>query len=239
MSLKGTLDDFSIVELLQFPYAGRKTGRLDITDPQGRTTTAYYREGKLVHAVSGSLQPFEAIVSLVSWEHGDFVFHPDLQTDRTTLELDLHRLLMQALKTRDERRFAEEKQRETGHSRFIPIEKGSDSAGRLRQKLRELAGKMEGVRYVAVLASDNRPLAEVGLGNEQVDFVGLRNTLMEFWRAQNQRQPSRILLESDEGSAALVRIDDERLLLVIAGAGQALGAVAASVRKIAQALTKV
>ena len=79
----------------------------------------------------------------------------------------------------------------------------------------------------------------MGLGNEQVDFVGLRNTLMEFWRAQNQRQPSRILLESDEGSAALVRIDDERLLLVIAGAGQALGAVAASVRKIAQALTKV
>jgi len=238
MSLKGTLEDFSIVELLQFPYAGRKTGRLDITDPQGRTTTTYYRDGKLVHAVSGNLAAFEVIVNLVSWEHGDFVFHPDLQTERATLDLELHRLLMQALKTRDERRFAEEKRREAAPQRFVPLDAGADG-GRLRQKLRELAGKAEGLRYIAVLTSDNRTLAEVDMEKQETDISGLRKALLELWQTADKRQPSRVLVESDEGAAALARLDGERLLLLVAGAGQPLGAVAALTRKIAQALAKV
>ena len=52
MALKGTLADIGIIDLIQFPHAGRRTGELVVTadDHEGRL---YYDKGSLVHACLG------------------------------------------------------------------------------------------------------------------------------------------------------------------------------------------
>jgi predicted regulator of Ras-like GTPase activity (Roadblock/LC7/MglB family) len=109
MALKGTLDDLNIVELIQFPYAGRKTGQL-VIEQKDQAGSMFYQDGKLVHAIYGEHEGFEAIVDIVGCEKGGFEFIPNVQPQQVTIKMDLHRLVMQALKTRDERRFAVQRQ---------------------------------------------------------------------------------------------------------------------------------
>ncbi len=120
MALKGTLDDLNIVELIQFPYAGRKTGQL-VIEHQNRIGSMFYQDGKLVHAVFDENEGFEAIVDITGLEKGGFEFFPNVQPQQVTIKMDLHRLVMQALKTRDERRFAQERQRQQPRDSALPI----------------------------------------------------------------------------------------------------------------------
>src|SRR5512146_1795421 len=110
MALKGTLADLDIVALLQVPAAGRKTGELAITGPSGEDGHVFYLEGRLVHAQVGTVAGQEALVEVVDWTQGEFEFRLDARCQETTIEGDLARAVMLALKMRDER--AEERARQ-------------------------------------------------------------------------------------------------------------------------------
>lgn len=110
MGLKGTLADLGIVDLIQFPHAGRKTGEMTITGKAGEAKL-YYEKGALVHAVLDDHTGMEALVLLVDWTEGSFEFNPDVEADVRTIQVDLHRAVMQALKLHDEMKLEEEQKR--------------------------------------------------------------------------------------------------------------------------------
>jgi predicted regulator of Ras-like GTPase activity (Roadblock/LC7/MglB family) len=235
MALQGTLDDFSIVELLQFPYAGRKTGRLAITSQGGSgpeaTATLFYRQGKLIHATLGSVEGNEVLVQIVDWEKGEFRFHPDEESPAASIELDLHRLLMMALKTRDERRWMEQQQREAGRALSAPAAEG----GALLKGLKSLAGRVKSLVYLCVLTSDGQLAAEweprgTFGGRERMRAI-LTETMKSYAGASLHLQ--RVMLEDEREVIVLASIDTGRALAVAAGKGTSLGAVAVSVSRAA------
>jgi len=69
MALKGTLADLGIVDLIQFPHAGRKTGHLMITGPDG-DARLFYENGALVHASLNDIHGMDALVRIVDWGEG-------------------------------------------------------------------------------------------------------------------------------------------------------------------------
>ncbi len=103
MALYGTLEDIHIVDLIQFPKNGRKTGELRIAGPDAEAHL-FYDEGQLRHAQLGAREGLDALVECIEWTHGDFEFRDGASAARETLHQDLHHTLMQALKLRDERR---------------------------------------------------------------------------------------------------------------------------------------
>ena len=54
MALKGSLHDFSITQLLNLIHLARKTGTL-VIDTKNNAARIAFREGKLVHALSGGV----------------------------------------------------------------------------------------------------------------------------------------------------------------------------------------
>ena len=108
MALKGTLSDLGIIDLVQFPHGGRKTGKLVIA-ANGGEGHLYYDTGALVHAELGDFEGMAALVRMVDWTEGTFEFVPDTQPSRKTIELDLHRAVMNALRLHDELKAEEDK----------------------------------------------------------------------------------------------------------------------------------
>ncbi|MDP8228067.1 MAG: DUF4388 domain-containing protein [Candidatus Electryoneaceae bacterium] len=155
MALKGTLEDLSIVELLQFPYAGRKTGKL-IVQQGDNISELYYRDGKLIHAILDDKDGFEATVELVGWDAGFFEFIPDIAPDHTTITIDLHRLVMQALKARDERRFDEERKRVEEKKR-----KAEEATTKAAQEIAEKTALIQAVAKEATADSTIKPTVPV------------------------------------------------------------------------------
>ena len=108
--LTGTLADIGIVELIQFPHTGRKTGELLINGKEMKARL-FYDNGALHHALAGENEGLAALIEIVDWKEGQFEFHLNIRSEKKTIQLDLHRAVMQALKVRDERRQAEEEAR--------------------------------------------------------------------------------------------------------------------------------
>lgn len=104
MALRGTLADIPIINLIQFPQTGRRTGRLVVTSDD-MEATLFYKGGALVHAILGNGEKgVEALVRIVGLNAGMFEFTSEIQSQETSLEMDLHRSLMIALKLHDERK---------------------------------------------------------------------------------------------------------------------------------------
>ena len=115
MPLKGTLADLNVVDLLQFPHLGKKTGELSILS-NGKNAKIYYRKGSLIHAEVEEAEGMDALVSIVALTEGSFQFLVDVETEKTTVDMDLHRAVMHALKRYDEIK-AQEEQRMALHDR--------------------------------------------------------------------------------------------------------------------------
>lgn len=217
MALTGTLADMRVIDLLQYPHAGRKTGELLVRSPreEGR---CYYQQGRLLHAVAGTLEGIDALVEILGWGDGDFEFHNDVGVERRTIEGDLHRAIMEALKTRDERRKAAPQ--EPARSDLL------DRA--LAQTPSILEACVVDVRG-HVIARAHRPgappvpaplLEALGRAAQEHPRHGLR----------------RILLEDEAGLVVLHRLPDGRSLLLCADHAATIGAVSLVAAKVSQSL---
>ena len=101
MTLRGTLSELEIVDLVQFPSTGRKTGELAVTR-MDEDASLYYNKGDLNHVVTGTLSGMEALTEVLSWTEGEFEFRLDIESDERTIECDPNMALMIALTTKDE-----------------------------------------------------------------------------------------------------------------------------------------
>lgn len=229
MGLKGTLADLGIVDLIQFPYAGRKTGELAIAGKSGEARL-YYEKGALVHAVLGERTGMEALVRLVDWNEGSFEFSADAAADTRTIELDLHRTVMQALKLHDELKLEEERKR--AQQPAVPGE-----TGRLGEILGEFLKSNDFAVHAAILSPEGGPAASASAKEGTPEGVErLYAAMYELTQSYPRKNMNRIIIEDQNGTVVMVRLGNGGFLVVIAKREASLGAVSMGAGRLAAGL---
>jgi predicted regulator of Ras-like GTPase activity (Roadblock/LC7/MglB family) len=230
MALKGTLADIGIIDLMQFPYTGRRTGELVVT-ADGKEGRIYYDQGSLVHACLGNAAGMEALVLMVDWIEGSFEFITDSEPPHKTVEMDLHRAVMQALKLHDERKKEEER---------LKLEKSAGTEpddGILSSQLKEFVSSTDFALHASVISSDGslRAAAEDPNGLPEGTET-LRNSLHSLWQSYPRGNLNKIFLVDEQGTVVLMRLPDVGGLVVVAQKEASLGAISMSVARLAEKL---
>jgi predicted regulator of Ras-like GTPase activity (Roadblock/LC7/MglB family) len=229
MALTGTLADIGIVDLLQFPHLSQRTGELVVSGPE-REARFFYADGKLIHAQSGAAAGMEALVDVVGWSNAEFHFHIDRTTTESTLDLDLHRALMLALKTRDERQREEQDRAAVGSDDAKP---GAAFAAALTAFVAQSQPK----GLASVVTRGGEVIAEAcGTLEPPPEAEGARTALLALLAAFPSTTLKRVVIETTERTACMVPLAGGAVLVVLADCATPLGAVALSVSKLAQSV---
>jgi len=227
MALKGTLADMGIIDLIQFPHSGRKTGHLVISGVDGEATLSY-ESGALVHVRHGDMSGMDALVRVVDWNEGAFEFIPDAQPEDRTIELDLHRAVMQALKLHDELKKQAAKKRNQGSS-------GSGEADEvLLAKLSQFLQSNDFAVHISVLGPDGEVRASVYGRNGSTPGIDELCSNLHSMMQNHPRTPlNRIFIEDALGTTVLVRLKDGGCLILAASNEASLGAVSMNATRLA------
>lgn len=230
MALKGTLTDMAIIDLIQFPHAGRKTGHLIITGTSGEAKL-FYEDGSLVHATLEDLSGMKALVRVVGWGEGTFEFVPDLEPEARSIDLDLHRAVMQALKLHDEMKMEEEKRL----AQEGAVQDEGDEG--LAAKVSEFVASNDFALHACVLDTSGNVRAAADGGEGSPEGIGeLRSTLHSMVQSHPRGVLNRVLLEDDLGTVVLVRLLNGGSLIAVASKDASLGTVFMNVGRLAAAL---
>jgi hypothetical protein len=226
MALKGTLADLGIIDLIQFPHTGRKTGKFVIAYDDGEALL-YYDKGALVHAVAAEKTGLDALVFIVSLDRGSFEFHSEEQAPETTIQMDLHHAVMQALKLHDELKAAE------AQSRTETTEKERGESLAVTKMLAEYVSSSDFLVHACVLNPDGSLFAAAdGPEGPVEDAEQLRGLLFSLVAAYTRPNVDRLFVLDELGTVALVCLGPDRSLMVVAARNVPLGAVSLSVNKL-------
>jgi hypothetical protein len=104
IKLRGHLDAFNVVELVQLLVQGKKTGRLDLLEHNEENPfyTVYIDNGIICHAEGNGGSGKPALWKALKITEGKFIFHYNLQSATITLHDDPIFLLMEACRMQDE-----------------------------------------------------------------------------------------------------------------------------------------
>jgi hypothetical protein len=170
----------------------------------------------------------DALVRIVDWGEGSFEFMPDLQPQERTIEIDLHRAVMQALKLHDELKMEEEK-RKSGKTAGVGMQDES-----LRTKLAEFVAANDFAMHAGVLSPEGTVKASADGPNGPPDKIDqLREALHAFVQTYPRGGLSRALVLDDLGIVALVRLPNSASLIVVATKEASLGTVSVGVGRLA------
>jgi hypothetical protein len=215
MALQGTLEDLSIVSLLQFPHTGRKTGLLKVEGESGEARI-YYQQGALIHISLGNLRGRDALVEVVGWTRGSFSFQAGVEAPDTNLEGDLHRELMKALKEVDEKKKAELEAQAKAREDARTKARANTSA-----KLREAFDQARTCMFAAVLDKGGRILASIE--GERSDWSSIVTYALGAVSGYPRRPLGRLLTEDSEGTISIAEYDEGNILVMVCAPGTNLG----------------
>lgn len=101
--LTGSLEEFSLVDIVQILSLGLKTARVEITRGQEKGML-YLLHGQIAHATAGNLRGPEAFFALVTWQTGRFcILHGQISSE-TNVTVDTMHLLLEAAVAMDEKK---------------------------------------------------------------------------------------------------------------------------------------
>lgn len=240
MALSGTLSDLGIVDLVQFPGTGKKTGELIIVgaDQEARL---YYENGNLRHLVCGSLSGIDALVELVSWEEGEFEFRLGITNDIISIEIDLHRALMMALKTRDEKREEERKkkieakqrQEEQQQQTTLPPPPKHMQDPKMEFRLAKTTLKFDYIDYASVFHRNGAKVCSWAKPEVDADtFNNMVEGVVGIFSSHPRESLQKIYLTDSEGICIGSVINEKLILFLAAGGESSLGVVSIAASKI-------
>jgi hypothetical protein len=185
----------------------------------------------LVHAMLGTYLGMDALVRVVDWSEGSFEFITDTEPPSRTIELDLHRAVMQALKLHDEMKEAEEQQKREQSE----AEGATDTE--LTPRLSEFVASNGFALHACVLSSEGvvRAAADGPEGTPQ-GIDSLRSAIHTFVQSYPRSDLNRIFVVDSGGTAVMVGLSNGNSLIVLAGKDASLGAVSVSVGRLAAVL---
>jgi CheY-like chemotaxis protein len=100
-TLRGTLAQMNVLDLLQSLDIGKKTCRLTLTNNSDRCDI-YIADGQINHAEYGALKGDEAVYKVLSWAGGNFQLDFNGQSSEQTTTRSTQGLLMEGLRLIDE-----------------------------------------------------------------------------------------------------------------------------------------
>jgi CheY-like chemotaxis protein len=100
-SVRGTLSQMSVVDLVQSLDIGRKTCRLGLSR-EGRQGEMHFHDGQLVHATYGNLTGEAAVYAVVGWTEGVFRIDFERAEGPRTITHGTQSVLLEALRRFDE-----------------------------------------------------------------------------------------------------------------------------------------
>lgn len=105
-SMRGSLEDIPLVDVLQWLATSRKTGTLNVRSEQGdQSGRLSLREGQVFHAaIEGreGVHPEKALLRMLRWKRGVFELDPEVESVEDEIETSLEHLLMEAARQEDE-----------------------------------------------------------------------------------------------------------------------------------------
>jgi Domain of unknown function (DUF4388) len=103
LSLKGTLSELALSDLIEVISLGGKSGRLQIAGGDGdQEATLSFRDGRLINASVGALQGERAFYAALAFREGSFFFDTEADPGEETLDLPTGSLLMEGMRRVDE-----------------------------------------------------------------------------------------------------------------------------------------
>jgi hypothetical protein len=189
----------------------------------------YYDQGALVHVIVGDVKGMDALVRVIDWQEGAFEFVSDEMAGEISIERDLHRTLMTALKLHDE--IKAEAERRKGANKAPAA---SDEAAKAR--LERFVAANDFVAHAETLGPDGDPRSQVsGKDGYPQGMDALRSGLIELDKSYPRPNLGRIIIEDDLGTVVMVRLSDGGRLLVVARKGASMGAISIGVGRLAAA----
>jgi len=179
MSLKGSIADINLADILQLIGSSNKTGRLKFIR-NSVVGFIYFDNGKLIHAEleNENLEGESAVYRLSSWEQGEFEFESNKKSDKKTINRPFTTILMEAARIIDEWEFIRKK---IPSENMIPVFSNMDpeNSRRITLNTKEwvVLSKIDGKKDLETIAY------EVGLSIYELAkiFYGLSvNDLVEF-----------------------------------------------------------
>jgi|GEM_PF-3139352 len=147
MALRGTLDDMSVSDVLQLPVLGNLTGLLRVGN-EVNEARIYYRNGRIVDAVSSKARGEDVVMALLEYGEGGFTFETGIESEEQTIERDVQHLLLDGLRLIDERKEREAREREKIEARI-----GTESG--LKEIMTSALSSAAGMVQLACLRSEN------------------------------------------------------------------------------------
>jgi DNA-binding response OmpR family regulator len=100
-TLRGTLQQMNVIDLLQSLELSRKTCRLTLTNADDRCQL-FFTEGQINHAVYGPLAGDDAVYKVLTWQDGNFQIDFTSSSTEQTVTRSTQGLLMEGLRLLDE-----------------------------------------------------------------------------------------------------------------------------------------
>jgi GGDEF domain-containing protein len=98
--VRGDLAHVGAPTLLQSLVPAKVTGKLEVTSSQG-TALVYMQSGVPMHATTVDAVGEDALIELMTWKDGQFVFEPGIRTDLQTVHQGIESLLAQGIQLSD------------------------------------------------------------------------------------------------------------------------------------------
>ncbi len=217
MALKGNLKDLSIIDVIQLLNRVNQTGALVLSD-NGQKAWLYYQKGQLVDARTADFRGMDALIQVVDWTGGEFEFEPGVPPQGETIQMELHRVIMQALKIRDERK-EEQRRKAEEASKKRPL----DAA--LNEELGKAVAGTEFVLYAGLADPSGVLLAEVRTAKAPPGIDEFRDWVLDSAVKHPNGALSRMFLENEIGATVVARAGTDRIAIVIAEKGPSFGVV--------------
>lgn len=104
LALEGDLTTFSLIELLQFMNASKKSGTL-IIQREGASGEVVIVEGEVSFAKLEEFKGEEAIYRIAGWDAGTFAFHPERTSETKNIDKPTMKLILDACSVLDMENF--------------------------------------------------------------------------------------------------------------------------------------
>jgi predicted regulator of Ras-like GTPase activity (Roadblock/LC7/MglB family) len=227
--LRGSLAFTTLTDVLQFLNTTGRTGELWVEGgPDQHASQVYFNSGSVYHAQEGTTTGIEALVEIISWVEGTFIFSTNKACPTVSIEVSLQSALVEAARRLDERRrdIADRDSRKAPQGLLNSF---AESSGVLAAILTERDG--------SPLASAN-PDEAVKMEELSTGLIALIDTIDGLGGAQDCQPFGGFIIEFDRFQLLCLPVSSAVLVVVAPGRAQ-LGVIRHKTQRLADALAKV
>lgn len=176
MGMQGNLSDMTIADLIQHTCQDNKTAMLQIDASDGNATI-YFKNGKVVHAVTADQNGEEVVYKILNWHDGTFTLEMDINPPMNTVNRSWSSLLLEGARRLDENGI-DTNDPELSLSNTSSEDEETNMTQKLDDVLKEMSAEIPGFVASVVVGMDGLAIASHALGKLPPDVISAQMTLL-------------------------------------------------------------